>query len=106
MLACRGVELELHALLTSALGIGASHSGRLIVGERAAGIHSIAGCVDPRPGSTTVKKKKNLVIPNLIEIEPRSFSSYAVAVLNRGRNRRRRTGRRRNKLYMYLYVHE
>ena len=58
MLACRGVELELHALLTSALGTGASHSGRLTAGERAANIHSIAGCVDPRPGSTTAKKKK------------------------------------------------
>jgi len=54
MLACGGVELVFHALLTSALGVGASHSGRLTLGERAAGIHSIAGWVDWRPGSTTV----------------------------------------------------
>jgi len=59
MLACGGVELELHALLTSALGIGASNSGRLTVGERAARIHSIAGWVDSRPGSTTVNEKKS-----------------------------------------------
>ena len=59
MLACGGVELEFHALLTSTLGIGASHSGRLTAGERAAGIHSIAGWVDPRSGSTTVNKKKS-----------------------------------------------
>jgi hypothetical protein len=58
MLSCRGVELEFHALLTSALGIGASHSGRLTAGERAVGIHSIAGWVHPRPVSTTVNMKK------------------------------------------------
>lgn len=96
MLACGGVELEFHSLLTSALGIGASHSGRLTAGERDAGIHSVAGWVDPRPGSTTINKK-NPVIPNLTEIEPRSSNSYAVTVLNRGRSRRRCTGRRRNK---------
>ena len=59
MLACGGVEIGFHALLTSALGIGASQSGRLTAGERAAGIHSIAGCVDPRPGSTAVNKKES-----------------------------------------------
>jgi len=59
MLACGGVELEFHSLLTSALGIGASHSGRLAAGERDAGIHSVAGWVDPRPGSTTINKKKS-----------------------------------------------
>jgi hypothetical protein len=56
-----GVELQLHAILTSALDGGewsASYPGRFTPKERDLGIHYIEGWVGPRAGLDAVVKRK------------------------------------------------
>jgi hypothetical protein len=57
----RGVEVEIHTFLTSALDGGewlASRPGRFTPRERAPGAHCIGGWVDPRAGPDEVVKRK------------------------------------------------
>jgi hypothetical protein len=59
-----GVEVQLHALLTSALDGGewsASHSGCFTLRERAPGTHLTEGCVSPKAGLNAVVKRQNIL---------------------------------------------
>jgi hypothetical protein len=58
----RGMEVQLHAFLTSALHGGewsASRPGRFTFGERASVTHWLGGSVGPRPGLVAMAKRKN-----------------------------------------------
>jgi hypothetical protein len=72
-----GVEVQLHAFLTSALDGGewsASRTGRFIPRERAPSAHWIRGWLDPRAGLDAVERRK---IPSPCrDSNPRSSSSY------------------------------
>jgi hypothetical protein len=63
-----GVDVQIHAFLTSAL-IGdewsASRPGRFIPWERAPSTHWIGGWVGPRTGLDGVEKRKFLILPGL-----------------------------------------
>jgi hypothetical protein len=57
----RGVDVQIHVFLASALVVGewsASHPGRFTPRERAPGTHWIGGWVDPRAGLDNVDKGK------------------------------------------------
>jgi hypothetical protein len=59
MKAYRGVDVEIHVFLTSALAGGEwsiSRPGRFTLGEKDPGIHWIGGWVDPRAGLDDVEK--------------------------------------------------
>jgi hypothetical protein len=67
-----GVEIQLHAFLTSALDESewlASRLGRFTLGERALINPSIRDWVSPRAGLDVVAKKQYIPLPG---IEPRS----------------------------------
>jgi hypothetical protein len=59
MMAYRGVDVQTHVFLTSALAGGewsASRLGRFTLGERAPGTHWIGGWVDPRASQNDKEK--------------------------------------------------
>jgi hypothetical protein len=61
MKTCGEVEVQLHALLNSALDGGewsSSRLGRFTLGKRASGTHCIGGCVDPGVGLDAVTNRK------------------------------------------------
>jgi hypothetical protein len=79
----RGVDVQIHVFLTSALVRGewsASRPSRFTPGERASGTHWIGGCVGPRAGLDDVEKKKFLTLlglePQLLGRPVRSQSLY------------------------------
>jgi hypothetical protein len=60
-----GVEVYLHAFLTSPLDGGewsASRPGRFTTGVRAPAIHWMIGWVGPRAGLDTAARRKNVII--------------------------------------------
>jgi hypothetical protein len=68
MKAYRGVNVEIHTFLISALAGGewsTSRAGRFIHGERTTGTHWIGGWVVPRAGMDTVEKRKFFILPGL-----------------------------------------
>jgi hypothetical protein len=70
-----GVEVQLHAFLSSVLDGGefsASHTGRFTPRERAPGTHWIEGWVGPRAGLNTVVKRK--ILSSCRDSNPRSSS--------------------------------
>jgi hypothetical protein len=72
MKAYRGVDVQIHIFLTSALVGGewsASRLGRFTPRERAPGTHWIRGWVDPRPGLDDADKRKFLTLLGL-ELRP------------------------------------
>jgi hypothetical protein len=71
MKAYRGVDVQIHIFLTSALAGGewsASRPGRFRPGETAPGTHWTGGWVDPRAG-LDMEKRKSLTLPGL-ELRP------------------------------------
>jgi hypothetical protein len=71
MKAYKGVDVQTHVFLTSALvGVewSASRPGRFTLEGRDPGTHWIAGWVDPRAGLDDVEKKK-FILPEL-ELRP------------------------------------
>jgi hypothetical protein len=81
MKAYRGVEVQIHSYLTSALDGGewlASRPGHFTPREKGPGIRWMGGWVGPRAGLDAVVRKK---IPNLCrDSNPRSSSSYSPAL--------------------------
>jgi hypothetical protein len=82
MKAYRGVDVQIHVYLTSAL-VGcewsASRPGRFTPREGAPGTHWIGGWVDPRTGPDDVKKREN----SLPYRDPKSDPSVVVPVASR-----------------------
>jgi hypothetical protein len=75
-----GVEVYLHAVLTSALDgseWSVSHAGRLTSTERSAGTHWIGGWVGPRVGLDAVVKRK-IPSPSRTRIPDHLVSSPAL----------------------------
>ena len=85
-----GVEIELHALLTSTLGKGdfsgscPEHFGH---GETNTSVHLI-GCVGPRTGLDAVEKRKTCGPAGNETFVPQSTSVYPNRNGNRGTERR------------------
>jgi hypothetical protein len=68
MKAYRGVNVQIHIFLTSALGgdeWSASRPGRFTLGEKAPSTHWIGGWVDPRAGVDDMEKRKFLTLLGL-----------------------------------------
>jgi hypothetical protein len=70
MKAYGGVDVQIHILFTSALAAGEWSASRyapaaLYSGERAPGIHSIGGWVDPRAGLDDIENRKFFSLPGL-----------------------------------------
>jgi hypothetical protein len=63
----RGVDVETHIFLTSALAGGEWSASR--PGHFTPGIHLIGGCVDPRADLEDVEKRKLFTLPGL-ELRP------------------------------------
>jgi hypothetical protein len=64
----RGVDVEIHVFLISAIFGGewsASRLGRFTHGERAPGTHRIGGWVSPKAGVDDVEKRKFFTLPGL-----------------------------------------
>jgi hypothetical protein len=68
MKACRGVDVEIHIFLTSALAGGEwldSRPGLFTPGERIPGTLLVGGWVDPRAGLDDMEKRTFLTLPGL-----------------------------------------
>jgi hypothetical protein len=82
MKAYGGVDVQTHIFFISALAGGewsASRPDRFTPGKRAPSTHWIGGWVDPRAGLDDLEKRKFLILPGLVAVQPVAsrYTDYA-----------------------------